>query len=318
MQRLDVSTPPGEKCIQCPSRFIGVSTRSIRRSLREPLCTFMRSNARQTLAPSLRFVLNTALRLGLYAMITVLSMFTLPGCYLSRTIDQATADDVNNRSFTFENGAVFHTALTNVSTTLSFTNNAANFTLSSAGGMATGTNRFDSCILTVATSTYAATAGPQVNDVITLDPCDFNSDRETLMVSRGSTTATSMVATAIGAASGTNANQATANNVNNQSFTFASGEVFHSALINLSTVLSFSDSATNFTLSSVGGMATGTNRFSSCILTVTRSDFNIGDGPQANSVITLSPCTFGSNNKTLTVSNGSVTATSAPGTVTVP
>ena len=51
-------------------------------------------------------------------------MFILAGCYLSRTIDQATASDVNNRSFTFTNGAVFNAALANVSTALAFSNNA--------------------------------------------------------------------------------------------------------------------------------------------------------------------------------------------------
>ena len=86
---------------------------------------------------------------GLGALLTMIGAFILTGCYLSRTIDQATASDVNNQSFTFTNGAVFNTALVNVSTTLCFTDNATNFTLSSAGGTATGTNRFDSCILTV-------------------------------------------------------------------------------------------------------------------------------------------------------------------------
>src|SRR5712691_2753374 len=76
---------------------------------------------------------------ALGALLTIIGAFTLAGCYLSRTIDQATASDVNNRSFTFANGAVFNTALANVSTTLSFTDNATNFTLSSAGGTATGT-----------------------------------------------------------------------------------------------------------------------------------------------------------------------------------
>src|SRR5262245_11028109 len=89
---------------------------------------------------------------GLGALLTIIGVFILAGCYLSRTTDQATASDVNNQSFTFANGAVFNTNLVNVSTTLCFTDNATTFTLSSAGGMATGSNRFDSCILTVTTS----------------------------------------------------------------------------------------------------------------------------------------------------------------------
>ena len=86
---------------------------------------------------------------------------------------------MNNQSFTFTNGAVFNAALINVSTTLSFTDNATSFTLSSSGGTATGTNRFDSCVLTVITSTYGSGAGPQVGEVITLDPCDFDSENKT-------------------------------------------------------------------------------------------------------------------------------------------
>src|SRR5262245_19654462 len=81
--------------------------------------------------------------------------------------------DVNNRFFTFADGQVFDPALTNISTTLTFTNNANNFTLSSAGGIATGTNVFGSCILTVTSSTYLSGAGPQGGAVITLSPCDF-------------------------------------------------------------------------------------------------------------------------------------------------
>ena len=133
---------------------------------------------------------------GLGALLTIIGALILTGCYLSRTTDQATASDVNNQSFTFTNGAVFHAALVNVSTTLCFTDDATNFTLSSAGGTAAGTNRFDSCILTVANSNYTVGNGPQVGEVITLDPCDFNSDLKTLTVSNRDLTATSTVAVA--------------------------------------------------------------------------------------------------------------------------
>src|SRR6266446_5849266 len=160
---------------------------------------------------------------GLGALLTIIGMFILAGCYLSRTSDQATASDVNNRSFTFANGAVFHAALANVSTTLCFTDNATNFTLSSAGGTATGTNRFDSCILTVTNSTYAVGAGPQKGEVITLDPCDFDSDRQTLTVSHRNLTTTSTVATACTPGSSGNGTPATASNVSKQRFTFDSG-----------------------------------------------------------------------------------------------
>ena len=173
---------------------------------------------------------------GLGALLTIIGACILAGCYLSRTVDQATASDVNNQSFTFTNGAVFHVALVNVSATLCFTDNATNFTLSSAGGTAAGTNRFDSCILTVANSSYTVGTGPQVGEVITLDPCDFNSDLKTLIVSNRDLTATSTVAAACSPGSSGNVAPATVDNVNNQSFTFStapSGGVFDSSLQNM-------------------------------------------------------------------------------------
>ena len=270
-----------------------------------------------TMAHRVRFLADAARWLGLCLMLTILGAFTLAGCYISRPIDQATASDVNNRSFTFASGAVFHAALINISTTLSFANNAADFTLSSADGTATGTNRFDSCILTVTTSTYSASAGPQVGDVITLDPCDFHSDNDTLTVSRRGITAISTAATPFVPGSSGNVHQATASDVNNQKFTFASGAVFHTALTNVQTALTFTNNAQNFTLTSAGsvsGTASGPSSImGSCSLTVTSSDYNVG--PQRNDIITLNPCTFNSSNNTLTVTNLGVTVTSAPGQV---
>jgi uncharacterized membrane protein len=274
--------------------------------------TLMRSGALRAVTYCRRFGPEVPRVFGLGALLTIIGTFILAGCYLSRTIDQATASDVNNQSFTFANGGVFHSALANASTTLCFTDNATNFTLSSTGGTATGTNRFDSCVLTVATSTFTIGAGPQVGEVITLDPCDFDSDRQTLTVSNRDLTTTSTVAVACSPGSSGNVNQATANNVNNQSFTFTSGAVFNSGLINVSTALAFTNNATQFTLTSATGTATGTNRFGSCILTVTTSTYPVGDGPQANSVMTLSPCNFDNTARTLKVTNLG-TATSEPG-----
>src|SRR5262245_13277498 len=108
MPRRDVSTPPGEQSLPCPPRRH---------------------------APHL---------LGLCAMMTILGVLTVAGCYISRTIDQAKASDVNNRNFTFTNGAVFDAALANVSTALAFSNNAQNFALCSGSNTASGTNTFGS------------------------------------------------------------------------------------------------------------------------------------------------------------------------------
>jgi len=247
----------------------------------------------------------------------MLGVFTLAGCYISRTIDQATASDVNNRNFTFTSGAVFHTALKNVSTALAFSNDAKDFALCSGSDTATGTNRFGSCILTVTNSDYSAGAGPQINDVITLETCDFDSDNNTLTVSKGGITATSAAATTTTSTGCSTANQVTASQVNNQSFTFTNGGVFNTTLTNVQTALAFSNKAQNFTLTSAGvvsGTASGTSSVvSSCSLTVTSSNYSVG--PQKNDRITLNPCIFNSRDNTLTVTNLGLTVTSAPGQI---
>ena len=275
-------------------------------------CTVIRSGALRAVVHCGRFVLDAPRILVLSALMTMCGVFTLAGCYLSRTIDQATASDVNNRTFTFTSGAVFHSALANVSTALAFSNNAQNFTLCSGSNTATGTNRFGSCILTVTTSSYSANAGPQKNDMITLEPCDFDSDADTLTVSNRSLTATSAAATTT---SGTDCSTTPPiPEVDGLSFTFASGAVFNSDLLNVLTALAFSNSAQNFTLTSAGairGMATGTSSVvvGSCILTVT-TGYSTGVGPQKNDVIKLNPCTFNSTSNTLTVTNLAITVTS--------
>ena len=280
--------------------------------------TRMRSGALRAVAYGGRFVPESPCIFGLGALLTIIGALILTGCYLSRTIDQATASDVNNRSFTFVNGAVFHANLVNVSTTLCFTDNATNFTLSSAGGTATGTNRFDSCILTVANSSYTVGAGPQVGEVITLDPCDFNSDLKTLTVSNRDLTATSTVAVACSPGSSGNVAPATVENVNNQSFTFStapSGGVFDTSLTNLPASLAFTDNATNFSLTSASGTATGTStvQSGSCILTINNSTFPVTTNLQQSRTISLNPCSFDNTARTLTVTTNLGTATSEPG-----
>ena len=260
---------------------------------------------------------------GLGALLTIIGVLILAGCYLSRTTDQATASDVNNQSFTFTNGAVFHAALVNVSTTLCFTDDATTFTLTSAGGTATGTNRFDSCILTVANSSYTVGNGPQVGEVITLDPCDFNSDLKTLTVSNRDLTATSTVAVACSPGSSGNVTPATVDNVNNQSFTFStapSGGVFDTSLANLPTSLAFTINATNFRLISASGQATGTStvQSGSCTLTINISTFPVTTTLQPNRTIRLNPCSFDNTARTLTVTTNLGTATSEPAVLLTP
>ena len=127
---------------------------------------------------------------GFVALIALAGAMSLLGC--SEKVEQAIAADLNNQSFTFPSGAVFNPGLANIATTVAFSNNAANFTLSSAGGTASGSNVFgNACTLTVAASTYAIGAGPQVNDAIKLAPCDFDIPNKTLLIGNGTTTATS-------------------------------------------------------------------------------------------------------------------------------
>jgi hypothetical protein len=241
--------------------------------------------------------------LHLGVALPLVGMLILSGC--TATDGQASADDVDNNAFTFPSGTVFHPALTSA-TTLEFTNNADSFALFSAGGTVTGSNRFGSCILTVGSSTYAPGAGPQVNDVITLSPCDFDSTNRTLTVSNGSITATSNPAIA-------RLVNATASDLNDQTFLFASGEIFFPALVNIQVTLEFTNNANDFTLTSTentNNEASGNNTFGSCTLTVTRSTFRAGSGPQINDVITLSTCQFNSATGALTISNGTIGITS--------
>ena len=134
---------------------------------------------------------------GFVALIVLAGAMNLLGC--SEKVEPSIASDLNNQSFTFPSGAVFNPGLADRATTLAFSNNSANFMLSSAGGTASGTNTFGSaCTLTVTASTYTIGAGPQVNDVIRLDPCDFDIPNKTLLIGNSTTTATSSPAVPTG------------------------------------------------------------------------------------------------------------------------
>src|SRR5262249_31330610 len=167
-------------------------------------------------------------------------------------------------------------------------------------------------------SSYTVGTGPQVGEVITLDPCDFDSDRQTLTVSNRDLTATSTVGVACSAGSSGNVAPATVDNVNNQSFTFAtapSGGVFDTSL---PTSLAFTDSAINFSLPSASGTAIGTSTVQSgiCTLTINNSTFPVTTNLQQNRTIRLNPCNFDNAARTLTVTTNLGTATSDPGVFT--
>ena len=119
-------------------------------------------------------------------IIAIVSASALLGC--SEEIQPSIISDLDNQSFTFANGIVFHPVLANMSTAVAFTNNSTNFALSSASGTAVGTDSLNPCVLTVTFSTYNPGTGPQANDRITLNPCDFDRSNKTLIVGNGTLT----------------------------------------------------------------------------------------------------------------------------------
>ena len=123
---------------------------------------------------------------GLVMIVAIVGAAALLGC--SDEIQPATVSDLNNRSFTFTNGVVFHPALANMPATLAFNNNSTNFALSSVSGTAVGTDSLNPCVLTVTFSTYDPGTGPQANDTITLNPCDFDRSNKTLIIGNGTIT----------------------------------------------------------------------------------------------------------------------------------
>jgi hypothetical protein len=92
--------------------------------------------------------------LSMLAVVATVGSLVLLGCPGDSDLhNPATPSDLNNKSFTFASGSAFNSALTNVSTVVSFSNNATNFalqaTVQNVMRTATGTYDFDSCILTV-------------------------------------------------------------------------------------------------------------------------------------------------------------------------
>ncbi len=138
--------------------------------------------------------------LGLVMISAIASAVALLGC--SEEIQPAINVDLNNQSFTFANGAIFHPALANMPTTLAFTNNSTNFSLfltnAPATGTAVGTNSVNPCVLSVTFSTYASGTGPQANDTIMLTPCDFDRSNKTLIIGNGTITEISAPAVPLG------------------------------------------------------------------------------------------------------------------------
>ena len=134
--------------------------------------------------------------LGLVMISAIVSAAALLGC--SEEIQPAINVDLNNQSFTFANGVIFHPALANMPTTLAFSNNSTNFALSSGTDTAVGTNSVNPCVLSVTFSTYASGTGPQANDPIMLTPCDFDRSNKRLIIGNGTITEISAPAVPLG------------------------------------------------------------------------------------------------------------------------
>jgi hypothetical protein len=86
--------------------------------------------------------------------------------------------------------------------TLAFTNNATSFTLTSVNNTnnnASGGSFIDpgvaagSCTLIITNTSFTTGTGPQLNDVISLSPCQFNSANGTLTISNGTVSITSVL-----------------------------------------------------------------------------------------------------------------------------
>jgi hypothetical protein len=132
--------------------------------------------------------------LGLVVVVILGSSLALLGCGGDDTED-ASPSNTNNLTFAFANGVAFDPNLNNIPVNLTFLNSSTTFVLQVPGAIlrtATGTNRFDSCILTVGPgrdpsaigggSTFPVGTGPQPNTIINLTTCEFDTDNDTLKV----------------------------------------------------------------------------------------------------------------------------------------
>ena len=225
--------------------------------------------------------------------------------------NEATTSEVNNQAFSFVNGAAIDPGLTTIATTLTFTNGATTFTVTSTTGIASGTASLSPCVFTVTLSTYPAGMGPQQQAVITLTACDFDSSNDTLTLTTPTLSLTSVPATALSTSG--SVEPATVTDVNNTPLLFPNGQVFDPALINSATTLTFTNTATTFTLTSTGGSASGTATLTPCVLTVTASTYpttpRVGEVIAFTNAVGTSACIWDGNNRTLTVATPTLSVT---------
>lgn len=135
--------------------------------------------------------------LGLVVVILLGGSLALLGCGGDDTED-ASPSNTNNLTFAFANGVAFHPNLNNVPVNLTFLNSSTVFDLQVPGALlrqATGTTRFDSCVLTVGPnggvdgptapeggSNFPVGTGPQPGEILNLTTCEFDTEDFTLTV----------------------------------------------------------------------------------------------------------------------------------------
>jgi hypothetical protein len=96
--------------------------------------------------------------------------------------------DLQNSVFVFNDGGVFDPNLDGQEVVLTvgafgagaLDDDEAAFTITAGGNRATGVITVGSCDLRVATSDFGIAEGPQVDDLIFWDPCEFNEETEEL------------------------------------------------------------------------------------------------------------------------------------------
>jgi hypothetical protein len=131
------------------------------------------------------------------ALIAVIGALTILGCNGENgtTFASATASDLNDRSFTFANGAGPElAAMIRLPQGQAFTLQFANFggtnvgpvTLDSGGSVASGTVTLGSCTFRFDQSTFPAGLGPPSGAPFTIDPCSVDRDNNTLQLTMSS------------------------------------------------------------------------------------------------------------------------------------
>lgn len=102
----------------------------------------------------------------------------------------ATAQELQNKSFTLASGEVFNSNLKNESTTLTFgtfTGNSGSFALVSQKGTAMGKVTLGSCTFVITLSTFPMNQGPQTGDTVVARPCNMSDDNLELLMTNTET-----------------------------------------------------------------------------------------------------------------------------------